>query len=46
MKGKEHTVRLDVDKTAASPDDPEGNLFGLAHRSPLVAKHNAEAEGG
>ncbi len=36
---------LDVNKAVASPNDPEGHMFGLEHWSPLVAKQRAEAEG-
>lgn len=36
---------LDINKATTTRSDPEGHMFGLAHWSPLVAKHQAEAEG-
>lgn len=36
---------LDINKATTTRDDPEGNMFGLAHWSPLFAKRQAEAEG-
>lgn len=36
---------LDINKATNSPNDPEGNMFDLAHWSPLLAKQLAEAEG-
>lgn len=36
---------LDINKATASPYDPEGNMFGLVHWSPLVAKLRAYSEG-
>jgi len=36
---------LDINKATNNPNDPEGNMFGLAHWSPLFAKQVAEVEG-
>ena len=36
---------LDINKATTARHDPEGNMFGLAHWSPLVAKILAQAEG-
>jgi tRNA 2-thiouridine synthesizing protein E len=36
---------LDINKATTTRDDPEGNMFGLEHWSPLFAKRQAEAEG-
>ena len=36
---------LDINKATTVRYDPEGHMFGLAHWSPLFAKHLAEAEG-
>ena len=36
---------LDINKATTARSDPEGNMFGLAHWSPLFAKHQAETEG-
>lgn len=36
---------LDINKATTTRDDSEGNMFGLAHWSPLFAKRQAEAEG-
>lgn len=36
---------LDINKATNNPNDPEGNMFGLAHWSPLFAKQLAEIEG-
>jgi len=36
---------LDINKATTSPHDPNGNMFGLAHWSPLFAKRQAQAEG-
>lgn len=36
---------LDINKATTTQDDPEGNMFGLEHWSPLFAKRQAEAEG-
>ena len=36
---------LDINKATTSPHDPNGNMFGLAHWSPLFAKRQAQSEG-
>jgi tRNA 2-thiouridine synthesizing protein E len=36
---------LDINKATTLQHDPEGNMFGLEHWSPLTAKRLAEAEG-
>ncbi len=36
---------LDINKATTAPYDPEGNMFGLAHWSPLFAKRQAQTEG-
>ena len=36
---------LDINKATITQNDPEGNMFGLAPWSPLIAQRQAEAEG-
>ncbi len=36
---------LDINKATTTRHDPEGNMFDLAHWSPLSAKRQAESEG-
>lgn len=36
---------LDVNKATTIQNDPQGNMFGLSHWSPLVAQRQAEVEG-
>lgn len=36
---------LDINKATTAGYDPEGNMFGLAHWSPLFANRQAQAEG-
>jgi len=36
---------LDANKAVTFNMDPEGNMFGLEHWSPLIAQKKAEAEG-
>ncbi len=36
---------LDINKATTTENDPEGNMFGLAPWSPLIAQRLAEAEG-
>lgn len=36
---------LDINKATTTQNDPEGNMFGLAPWSPLIAQRQAEAEG-
>ena len=36
---------LDVNKAITTQNDPEGNMFALAPWSPLIAQHQAKAEG-
>ena len=36
---------LDINKATTTENDPEGNMFGLAPWSPMIAQKQAEAEG-
>ena len=36
---------LDINKATTTQNDPEGNMFGLAPWSPMIAQRQAEAEG-
>jgi tRNA 2-thiouridine synthesizing protein E len=36
---------LDINKATTTQNDPQGNMFGLPHWSPLVAQRQAEVEG-
>jgi len=38
-------IMLDINKAVSFKNDPEGNMYGLEHWSPLIANQRAEAEG-